>query len=247
MKRSKSKEIHRPFENLKTLLQKKSLTLKPDTQSLPPKTSTAADAPETEVAIFEDAMADVKKMSRDNCVEKMTTAQAQPFHQSDNASEILLALEDLIKHGTGFVVAQTPEYIEGTAYNVNPEITKRLHRGDFAIQGHIDLHGLNVEDARHAFEKFLEQSIAAGKRVVLIIHGRGLSSPQEPILKTNVHKWLTSGPWRKWIMSFSSARWCDGGAGATYILLRQRPQTKRFRKKRKLKKDLENETQNSNS
>jgi DNA-nicking Smr family endonuclease len=159
----------------------------------------------------------------------------------------LLALEDLIKHGTGFVVAHTPEYIEGTAYNVNPEITKRLHRGDFAIQGHIDLHGLNVEDARHAFEKFLEQSIAAGKRVVLIIHGRGLSSPQEPILKTNVHKWLTSGPWRKWIMSFSSARWCDGGAGATYILLRQRPQTKRFRKKRKLKKDLENETQNSNS
>jgi DNA-nicking Smr family endonuclease len=247
MKRSKSKEIHRPFENLKTLLQKKSLTLKPDTQSLPPRTSTAADAPETEVAIFEDAMADVKRMSRDNCVEKKTTAQAQPLHQSDNASEILLALEDLIKHGTGFVVAHTPEYIEGTAYNVNPEITKRLHRGDFAIQGHIDLHGLNVEDARHAFEKFLEQSIAAGKRVVLIIHGRGLSSPQEPILKTNVHKWLTSGPWRKWIMSFSSARWCDGGAGATYILLRQRPQTKRFRKKRKLKKDLENETQNSNS
>ena len=247
MKRSKSKEIHRPFENLKILLQKKSLTLKPDTQSLPPSTSPDTDAPETEVAIFEDAMADVKRMPRDNCVEKMTTAQAQPFHQSDNASEILLALEDLIKNGTGFVVAHTPEYIEGTAYNVNPEITKRLHRGDIAIQGHIDLHGLNVADAQHAFESFLEQSIVAGKRVVLIIHGRGLSSPVEPILKTNVHKWLTSGPWRKWIMSFSSARLCDGGAGATYILLRQRPQTKRFRKKRNLKKDLENETQNSNS
>lgn len=247
MKRSKSKEIYRPFENLKTLLQKKSLTLKPDIQNLPPRTSPVADDLQTEVAIFEDAMADVKRISRDNCVEKRTTAQAQPFHQNDNVSEILLALEDLIKHGTGFVVAHTPEYIEGTSYNVNPEITKRLHRGDFAIQGHIDLHGLNVEDAQHAFESFLEQSIVAGKRVVLIIHGRGLSSPDEPILKTNVHKWLTSGPWRKWIMSFSSARWCDGGAGATYILLRQRPQTKRFRKKRNLKKDLENETQNSNS
>jgi DNA-nicking Smr family endonuclease len=247
MKRSKSKEIYKPFENLKTLLQNKSLTLKPDTHSSPPRTSPAEDDLETDVAIFEDAMADVKRISRDNCVEKLTTAQVQPFSRNNNASEILIALEDLIKHGTGFVVANTPEYIEGTAYNVNPEITKRLHRGDFAIQGYIDLHGLNVEDAQHAFENFLEQSIAAGKRVVLIIHGRGLSSPQKPILKTNVHKWLTSGPWRKWIMAYSSARWCDGGAGATYILLRQRPPTKRFRKKWKSKKDLENETQNSNS
>jgi len=233
MKRSKPKEIYRPFENLKSLLQKKSVTLKPDTQSLPPRRFPATDDLDTDLAIFEDAMADVKRISRDNCVEKRTTSQAQPLHHNDNASEILLALEDLITNGTGFVVAQTPEYHEGTAYDVNPEITKRLHRGDFAIQDHIDLHGLNVEDARHAFENFLEQSIAAGKRVVLIIHGRGLSSPAEPILKTKVHKWLTSGPWRKWIMSFSSARWCDGGAGATYILLRQRPQTKRFRKKRK--------------
>ena len=247
MKRSKSKEIYRPFENLKNLLQKKSLTLKPDAQSSPPTVSPATADLETDVIIFEDAMADVKKISRDNCVEKMTSLPAQPSRQNDNASETLLALEDLIKHGTGFVVANTPEYIEETAYDVNPEITKRLHRGDFAIQGHIDLHGLNVENAQQAFENFLEQSIVAGKRVVLIIHGRGLSSPQEPILKTNVHKWLTSGPWRKWIMSFSSARWCDGGAGATYILLRQRPQTKRFRKKRKLTRDWENETQNSNS
>ena len=247
MKRSKSKEIHRPFENLKILLQKKSLTLKPDPHSLPSKTSPAADDLETDVAIFEDAMADVKRISRDNCVEKMMTGQVQTFHQYDNDSETQLALEELIKHGTGFIVAHTPEYIEGTAYNVNPEITKRLHRGEFAIQGHIDLHGLNVEDAQRVFENFLEQSIADGKRVVLIIHGRGLSSPEEPILKTNVHKWLTSGPWRKWIMSFSSARLCDGGAGATYILLRQRPQTKRFRKKHKVTKDLENETQNTNS
>lgn len=247
MKRSKSKEIYKPFENLNILLQNKSLRLKPDSPSSSPRTSPGDEDLETDLAIFKDAMADVKRISRDNCVEKMTAAQMQPFNPNDDASQILIALEDLIKHGTGFVVANTPEYIEGTAYDVNPEITKRLHRGDFAIQGHIDLHGLNVEDARQAFENFLEQSIAAGKRVVLIIHGRGLSSPQKPILKTNVHKWLTSGPWRKWIMAFSSARWCDGGAGATYILLRQRPQTKRSRKKGKSKKDLENETQNSNS
>lgn len=247
MKRSKSKGIYRPFENLKALLQRKSLTLKPDSYGSTPETSAPQADPQTDVAIFELAMADVKKISRDNCVEKIPTAAVHPFSRNDDESEILLELENLVKHGSGFVVADTPEYMEGTGYNVNPEITKRLHRGDFAIQAHIDLHGLSVVDARHAFETFLEQSIANGKRVVLIIHGRGLSSPDEPILKTNVHKWLAFGPWRKWVMAFSSARWCDGGAGATYILLRQRPQPKRLRKKRKAKRDLENETQNSNS
>jgi DNA-nicking Smr family endonuclease len=113
------------------------------------------------------------------------------------------------------------------------EVAKRLHRGEFSIQGHIDLHGLSVESAQDAFEKFLKESIAVGKRMVLIVHGRGLSSPAKPILKTNVFKWLTTGPWRKWIMAFASARLCDGGAGATYVLLRKRPVTKRYKKGRR--------------
>jgi DNA-nicking Smr family endonuclease len=148
----------------------------------------------------------------------------------------LLHLEELIKTGKGFVVADTPEYVEGIGYNVNREVTKRLHNGEFSIQGHIDLHGLTVESARETFENFLKESISTGKRMVLIVHGRGLSSPAKPILKTKVIKWLTSGPWRKWVMAFTSARWCDGGAGATYVLLRKRPVTKRFKKGRRWKK-----------
>jgi DNA-nicking Smr family endonuclease len=112
-------------------------------------------------------------------------------------------------------------------------VAKRLHKGEFSIQGHIDLHGLTVVSAREAFENFLEESTATGKRMVLIIHGRGLSSPAKPILKTKVIKWLTTGRWRKWVMAFTSARLCDGGAGATYVLLRKRPATKRFKKGRK--------------
>jgi len=79
----------------------------------------------------------------------------------------------------------------------------------------------------------LNKSIVAGRRAVLIIHGRGLSSPHEPVLKTKVYQWLTSAPWHKWVIAFTSARLCDGGAGATYVLLRQQPLTKRFRKNKK--------------
>ena len=53
------------------------------------------------------------------------------------------------------------------------------------------------------------------------------------VLKSKVYQWLTSSPWNKWVVAFTSARLCDGGAGATYVVFRPRPLTKRLRKKRK--------------
>ena len=69
---------------------------------------------------------------------------------------MLDALEKWVRHGKGFIVAQTPEYIEGKADRVHPVVLERLHRGDFSIQAHIDLHGLTVAGAYEAFEKFLK-------------------------------------------------------------------------------------------
>ncbi|MFH0813346.1 MAG: Smr/MutS family protein, partial [Pseudomonadota bacterium] len=132
-------------------------------------------------------------------------------------------------YGTGFHVADTPEYIEGTGYHVHPEIAKRLHRGDFSIQAHLDLHGLIVEEAKEVFDQFMKWVAIHGKTGVLVTHGRGLSSPTEPVLKRKVEEWLTRGPWRKWVVAYTSARLCDGGAGATYVLLRPRPVSKRFK------------------
>ncbi len=248
MKTSKSSGTFRPFEGLKALLKSKSLKLGPysvDDDKVHPKTrdrqhsvSKTADskvvkpAYENEKKLFLEAMSGVKPIPREDRVERNTTIRLTIGPDNDSEAETLLRLNNLVKFGKGFIVADTPEYIEGTGYRVNPEFAKRLHRGDFSMQAHIDLHGLGVEDARDAFEKFFKDSITTGKRAVLIVHGRGLSSPDKPVLKTKVVEWLTCGPWRKWVIAFSSARSCDGGAGATYVLLRSRPITKRYRKRR---------------
>ena len=225
--------MFRPFEGLKSLLENKSIALKKAAAASPSKSNPIETDPEKDKAIFAAAMADVVKFPRNIRVEQTSQKSPSCGLVNHDESEILLRLEKLIKTGKGFVVADTAEYIEGTGYQVNREVAKKLHRGEFSIQGHIDLHGLSVENAREAFEDFFKKSIADGKRMVLVIHGRGLSSPAEPILKTNVFKWLTIGPWRKWVMAYASARLCDGGAGATYVLLRRRPATKRFKKDRK--------------
>lgn len=226
----KSKGLSRPFEGLKTLLEAKSVSLKNNAGRLHPEPLDPTTDPETEQALFEAAMADVERITQNICAKQHLQESDAVESEKTNESEARLHLQELIETGKGFVVADTPEYIEGIGYNVNREVAKRLHNGEFSIQGHIDLHGLTVKGAREAFENFLKQSIATGKRMVLIIHGRGLSSPAKPILKTKVIKWLTAGPWRKWIIAFTSARLCDGGAGATYVLLRKHPATKRFKK-----------------
>lgn len=237
MKSSEKKALHRPFEDLKMLLDSRSLPLKSATDNLTPDIPESEDGPDQEREIFEAAMADVKKMPQDTRADPELQPVMISGPDKSDESEVLLHLNELIKNGKGFVVADTAEYIEGTGYNVNRAIARRLHSGEFAIQGHIDLHGQTVESAQTLFDQFFKESIASGKRMVLIIHGRGLSSPSDPVLKTKVIQWLTSGPWRKWVLAYASARLCDGGAGATYVLLRNRPATRRLKKKKRRKKN----------
>ncbi|HOD35908.1 MAG TPA: Smr/MutS family protein [Syntrophales bacterium] len=233
MKPPKSDLGFQPFENLDKRLRKKTA----DAAPLPAKPSRDKGIPRTETApaaddekIFLEAMAGVKTLRDGKYVEPSPPPVREVVPRNDK-DEDLETLTNLVKYGEGFVISDTPEYIEGTGYRVRPEIARRLHQGEFSIQSQIDLHGMNVEEAEAAFEEFLRDSIDRGRKGILVIHGRGLSSPAEPVLKTRVVEWLTTGPWRKWVTAYSSARSCDGGTGATYVMLRQRPVTKRFKRR----------------
>ena len=242
-KSSTGKGLFRPFEGLKLLLDSRSIQL----QAQPAKKTSDAGGAEPgsvqDQALFDAAMADVEKLPPDTCADP--ELQEITITPADNTGDAktLLHLKELVKTGKGFVVADTDEYVEGTGYNVNRAVARRLHSGEYAVQGHIDLHGQSVESARLLVDQFLKDSIASGKRMILIVHGRGLSSPAEPVLKSKVIRWLTTGAWRKWVMAYSSARLCDGGAGATYVLLRRRPATRRLKKKRDSKKNSLTKTQ----
>ncbi len=185
--------------------------------------------PKADEEIFRKAMEGVKPINGEKRIEGFRRITSPPEFKERDEAEALKMLEDLVNYGKGFNVEDTPEYIEGTGYNVHPDIAKRLHRGDFSIQTYIDLHGLDVNEAKEVFDEFMKWAVKNGKTGILIIHGRGLSSPSEPILKNKVIEWLTHAQWRKWVIAYSSARRCDGGAGATYVLLRRRPVSKRMK------------------
>lgn len=219
------------FQDLSRLLKAKPLLI-PD-RHLPARMDPEEKpSPDLDEALFKKAMEGVAPISRGNCVERIFQVDLPQGSREKEDAEILEKLSDLVKHGRGFSVADTPEYIEGTGHHVHPAIAKRLHRGDYSIQGFVDLHGLLAADAKEVFEKFLKWAVTNGKTGVLVVHGRGLSSPSEPVLKKKVVEWLTRGPWRKWVAAYCSARICDGGAGATYVLLRPHPISKRLKVKK---------------
>lgn len=239
--RMKKKNFRQPvksFEKLGVLLKESALPPLRSVQKEPEAAPAAAENPiEDDHQLFIDAMSDVTPLPRDKTIETAGRHRNRPIGPvTDPEKESVNALTRLVMEGEGFVVSSTPEYMEGTNYNVHPEISRRLHKGRFSIQAHLDLHGFTVAGAQEAFNTFFKEATLTGKRALLIIHGRGLSSPDGPVLKTKVVEWLTLGPWRKWVIAFSSARACDGGAGATYVLLRRKPVTKRMRKKSTAKK-----------
>ncbi len=219
------------FEGLKDAFEKKRpvVARKSDRESVADR-GPAVPVKEDEEALFREAMSDVQPIERGRQIEKAMQPRSLSTSKRDIEEDERSQLTRLLKYGEGFVIASTPEYIEGTGYNVDKRVARRLHQGEFAIESYIDLHGYTVEAAQEAFDAFLKETLRTGKRAVLIVHGRGLSSPQKPVLKGKVIEWLTQGQWRKWVVAFSSAQSYDGGVGATYVLLRKQPVTKRHKK-----------------
>jgi DNA-nicking Smr family endonuclease len=103
---------------------------------------------------------------------------------------------------------------------IGPDVPARLRRGQWALQGEIDLHGLTREAARDALVSFVREAHRRGQRCVRVVHGKGHGSPgRQPVLKDKVQRWLAQ---RSEVIAFAQAAGAQGGAGALLVLLAPR-------------------------
>ena len=176
--------------------------------------------------LLSEAMKDVKIIDRQEKrhIAKQQRRQSKPYTGED-AKRLL---EKAVKEDNAFNVVNMPEYMEGYIEGINPVIMEKLRNGEFSVQKILDLHGCAVDEARQRFESFIREIIHSGLNCVKIIHGRGLKSRHEPLLKENLKRWIVRAMHRKWVIAFSNAIMRDGGPGATYILLRKKPEKKRI-------------------
>jgi DNA-nicking Smr family endonuclease len=210
MKRSNS--IYTVLSNLPEFVKDKKIPLK--------------EAPQDERFVYAEAMEGVQQISHDKAlIRRPVPTKIRCKTMIEDPRQLL---EEAVRDKRKLNVTNMPEYMEGYAEGINPVTLDKLKNSEFSIQKTLDLHGFSLEDAQKTFEEFITDSIKNGLNCVKVVHGRGLKSRNVPVLKDNLKSWIIRAINRKWVTAFSSARMCDGGPGATCILLNKNPVKKRI-------------------
>ncbi len=105
------------------------------------------------------------------------------------------------------------------ANGISRERLKRLVTEQPPVDCSFDLHGITRAAALHQLETGFQQAIACGQRVICIIHGRGLHSEGEPVLKQATYHWLREGPFAAMVLAVLPQP--GSGGGACLVLLRK--------------------------
>ncbi len=124
--------------------------------------------------------------------------------------------------GLSHEIASAPRVMDKSAY-------RQMQRGKLKPEARIDLHGMTVAHAHGALTAFILSSQASGKRLVLVITGKGRvvddDSPiptRTGILRHQVPHWLSTPPLSSVVMQVAEAHQRHGGSGAFYVYLRRR-------------------------
>lgn len=171
---------------------------------------------------------------QDRILFRQTVGPVKPLH-CDRIDPILLhpapiprfteaderqVLADMISDYFEPADMETGEELYYRRDGVQQAVLRKLRRGQFQVGAVLDLHGMIVATAKEALALFLRCALRDGLSCVRIIHGKGNGSRHRgPVLKQKINHWLRQ---RDDVLAFCSARPVDGGAGAVYVLLKNR-------------------------
>ncbi len=166
--------------------------------------------------LFRSATQDARPLPQDRVARRRPSRRPVPFQtQSDQQAVV----DSLLSDDFDPAEIETGEELIFVRPGIQQRVWRKFRRGQYVIQGELDLHGRVVAEAREMVGAFLRDARAAGKRCVRIIHGKGLSSEGRlPVLKGKVNSWLRQ---KDEVLAFCSAPPRDGGTGAVYVLLKR--------------------------
>lgn len=105
---------------------------------------------------------------------------------------------------------------------------QRLKRGKLEPEARLDLHGMTLDQAHGALSGFILRSHAAGRRLVLVVTGKGKDRDTDGpipvrrgVLRHNVPQWLRMAPLAPLVLQIAEAHLKHGGGGAYYVYLKR--------------------------
>lgn len=168
-----------------------------------------------DLAALREALAGVRPLRSDTIVLRPPAPPPIPHQHARDEAEVLRDMA-LLDPGEGDI--EMGDELHFKREGVQHGVIRKLRRGQFAVQAHLDLHGMNAADAKLELVSFLQHCCSSRLRCVRIVHGKGRRSPGKvPVLKPRVAYWLAQ---RVEVMAYASAPPADGGTGALYVLLK---------------------------
>lgn len=106
------------------------------------------------------------------------------------------------------------------------KIHRKMRQGKLRPEARLDLHGMTLAEAHPELMRFVLSCHAAGKRLVLVITGKGRGDhgplPTRPgALRHQVPIWLHQAPLAGSVQQVQAAHYRHGGEGAYYVYLRR--------------------------
>ncbi len=192
----------------------------------PPSPSTAATIdPAEENLLFIREMAGVKRIRQIKSRQKADAGVNETGKQSERqplaAEDSRLFLDTLAKMKLDVRFADDlPEREEPLRPRPSSRM-RQLRRGTIQLDLELDLHGLTKDEALDFLASFVAAAGRRGQQAVLIITGKGINSPGEPVLLSAVSDWLREEG-RDMVAEFCPAPPTLGGGGAFVVFLKTR-------------------------
>lgn len=168
------------------------------------------------VELFREHVGKIRPVDQDRVAPHRSKRKPVPEQSIRDAREVM---QSLLSDDYDACEIETGEELLHIRPGLQHSVVRKLRRGQYAIEGELDLHGNTVPQARERLDEFIRVMRASGKRCVRIIHGKGKSSEGKmPVLKGKVNTWLRQ---KDEVLAFCSAISRDGGTGALYVLIKK--------------------------
>jgi DNA-nicking Smr family endonuclease len=166
--------------------------------------------------LFRDTIGKVKPVSTDRVAPQQRKPSPRPRFRDLDEAEVL---QDMLSDQFEAADMETGEELLYQRAGLQQRTMKKLRRGLFVVDAELDLHGMTAKEARQAVAGFLYECRRRRVQCARIIHGKGRGSRHRgPVLKGKIGHWLQQ---RDEVLAYCSARNCDGGTGAVYVLLKR--------------------------
>ena len=167
--------------------------------------------------LWREYVADVEPLA-----ERKAQESAASHSESDRIiADVSSAYQPQITSSNATLSTVLPALKPASADGVDALNFRRLRKGKTVVEMSVILRGLSKDAARVALQKAIMRACEKKLRCVLVVTGRGRSSPDGVgVIRNALPAWLNEPELRKHVVAFHPAQPHDGGEGAFYVLLR---------------------------